>query len=201
MATASLPRRIGPADRGRQMTLDQFHMAEWAEGWLYELARGVLVVTEVPLPPHGRRVLKVARLFYRYDLDHPGVIKYQGGGAEARIWLRGLQSDRHPDQAVYLTVDTTNERPWGHWIPEIVVEIISKGSRRRDLIEKRAEYLRFGVREYWILDPKQRVLIALVRAGDVWDEVVVPEGGTFRSTVLPGLEARTSELLGDERGM
>ncbi len=201
MATASLPRRIGPADRGRQMTLDQFHAAEWTEGWLYELARGVVVVTRVANLPHGLRVLRVVRLFVLYDVAHPGLIRYQASGSDARIWLPGMQSDRHPDQAVYLMRPPDAERPWAHWIPSIAVEIVSKGSRRRDLIEKRTEYLRAGVLEYWILDPKQRVLIALVRAGDVWEEIVVPDGGTFRSTVLPGLEARTTELLGDELGM
>ncbi len=41
-------RRIGPADHGRRMTLDEFLEADFEEGWLYELARGAVVVTEVP---------------------------------------------------------------------------------------------------------------------------------------------------------
>ncbi len=44
MATATLPTpttRIGPTDHGRRMTLDEFIEADFQEGWLYELARGV----------------------------------------------------------------------------------------------------------------------------------------------------------------
>jgi len=52
MATVNL--RIGPADNGRRMTLDEFREAEEQPGYLYELARGVLEVTEVPGDDHGK---------------------------------------------------------------------------------------------------------------------------------------------------
>ena len=42
------PRRPRPG-----MTLDEFRDAEEEEGYRYELARGVLEVTEVPNDPHG----------------------------------------------------------------------------------------------------------------------------------------------------
>ena len=45
---ASLTLRIGPADHGRRMTLEEFREAEEEEGYRYELGRGVLEVTESP---------------------------------------------------------------------------------------------------------------------------------------------------------
>ncbi len=48
MATATSTIRIGPADHGRTMSLDEFIEAELEEGYRYELARGVLEVTHVP---------------------------------------------------------------------------------------------------------------------------------------------------------
>ena len=53
MATVAPPLRIGPADHGRTMTLEEFREAEELDGYRYELARGVLEVTEVPNDPHG----------------------------------------------------------------------------------------------------------------------------------------------------
>ena len=55
------PLRIGPADQGRTMTLEEFREAEETGGYRYELARGVLEVTEVPNDPHGVVVCNLYR--------------------------------------------------------------------------------------------------------------------------------------------
>jgi Uma2 family endonuclease len=199
MATAARPARkirIGPADHGRRMSLDAFIKADSQEGWLYELARGVIEVTEVPGPWHGRIVDRVARLFIRYDEQHPGRIVYRAGGGECRIRLPSMVSDRHPDQAIYLDPEPPGPRIWTKWVPHIVVEVVSPRGRKRDFIAKREEYLRMGVREYWILDPTKRRMHVLVREGDIWQETIVPEGGVYRTIFLPGLEVRPGELLG-----
>jgi Uma2 family endonuclease len=202
MATATRTRtrtRIGRADHGRRMSLDEFIKADFEEGWLYELARGVVVVTEVPGLNHGRMVGRLARLFVLYEEAHPGVVNYRAGGGECRLRLPGMQSDRHPDQALYLNPPPKGQAPWTRWVPQIVVEIVSKGSEERDFVEKSEEYLRVGVTEYWILDPTTRKLAALCRAGDVWEETVIPPGGTHRTHLLPGLEVRPDDLFGPRR--
>jgi Uma2 family endonuclease len=38
--------------------------------------------------------------------------------------------------------------------PDLVVEILSPGTRKTDEITKRKLYERSGVREYWVIDPK-----------------------------------------------
>ena len=58
---ATITRRIGPSDHGQRLTLDEFIEADFEEGWLYELARGVIDVTQVPGPHHGRIVLASVR--------------------------------------------------------------------------------------------------------------------------------------------
>jgi hypothetical protein len=42
---AAVTLRIGPADNGRTVTLEEFREAEEKSGYLYELARGVPEVT------------------------------------------------------------------------------------------------------------------------------------------------------------
>ena len=102
MATVSTLLRIGPSDQGRTMTLQEFLEAEEEEGYRYELARGVLEVTEVPNDPHGVTVSNLYTGVARYHLEHPGFIYRYGGGNEFRFWLPGMVSGRNPDLGVVL---------------------------------------------------------------------------------------------------
>jgi len=67
MATVNL--RIGPADNGRRMTVDEFRKAEEQPGYLYELARGVLEVTEVPGDDHGQILRDSSLISTRFSRD------------------------------------------------------------------------------------------------------------------------------------
>ena len=49
--------------------------------------------------------------------------------------------------------------------PDLVVEILSPGTRRPDLGRKREVYDREGVRVYWIVDPDARSITTLRRPG------------------------------------
>jgi Uma2 family endonuclease len=193
---ATVTRTIGPADHGRPIAFSDFIDADFEDGWLYELARGAIVVTEVPGPSHGRIVLRLSRLFTFYDRDHPGIIEYQAGGMECRIRLPGMSCDRHPDQAVYVTPEPEGPRPWTRWCPGLVVEVVSEGGEDRDYIEKAEEYLRCGVVEYWVLDPSRREMRVHLRAGDTWEITTVPADTIHRAYILPGLEVRPADLLG-----
>ena len=187
---------VGPEQHGLAMAFEEFIEANFQEGWLYELARGTVVVTEMPGIHHGRIVLRITELFVLFDVTHRGVINYRAGGGECRIRLPGMKSDRHPDQAIYLHADPKGPGVWTRWVPQIVVEVVSPSGEDRDYVEKREEYLHIGVLEYWILDPKRRRMLILRRAGDLWEENVLGEDGVHRTELLPGLEARVGELLG-----
>jgi Uma2 family endonuclease len=49
-----------------------------------------------------------------------------------------------------------------HGAPELIIEILSPGNenRHRDEVIKRQTYGKFGVSEYWIVDPEQRTIAA-----------------------------------------
>jgi Uncharacterized protein conserved in cyanobacteria len=42
--------------------------------------------------------------------------------------------------------------------PDMVTEILSPGSRRKDKVTKRRTYAKFGVREYWVVDTESLTL-------------------------------------------
>jgi Uma2 family endonuclease len=187
---------VGPEHHGLPMAYEEFIEADFQDGWLYELARGIVIVTEVPGIHHGRTVLRFARLFFSYELAHPGVIDYQAGGGECRLRFPNMKSDRHPAQAVYLGPDPKGPRLWERWMPDIAVEVVSERGESRDYVEKREEYLAAGIREYWILDLKLRRMMVLLNRDGAWQQLLFGENDTYRTDLLPGLEARVGELLG-----
>jgi Uma2 family endonuclease len=83
--------------------------------------------------------------------------------------------------------------------PEIVVEIASKGTRKRDETIKRRLYERCGVSEYWVVDPQLDVVRVYLRAGEVFprpNELSMERGDVLTSALLPGLELPLARVFG-----
>jgi Uma2 family endonuclease len=196
MSTVKL--RIGPADHGRPMSLEEFREAEEEPGYLYELARGVLEVGEVPRDEHGQIVDNLHEAFSRYRLSHPRLIRRIAHGSDLRVIIPELESDRHPDLALVFFGAPLNDR--GRQMPALVCEVVSPGARarKRDYDEKAEEYLTLGIREYWIIDPQLRRVIVLTAQEGVdapaWSQREFAGGEIIASVVLPGFQGTVSQL-------
>jgi len=187
---------IGPEHHGTRMPLEQFARAKGRPGHLYELEKGVIVVVPIPGLPHGRVVQEFRDAFSEYRRTHPGVIDYVGGGGEAGLQMPEMQSERHPDVAVYLTAPLTPDpQPWEDWTPDLVIEVVSQGGEDRDYRIKRDEYLRAGTRLYWVVDPQTRTVLVLTRRGDTWREKRVAESSTLTTALLPGFELMVAQIF------
>ena len=77
---------------------------------------------------------------------------------------------------------------------DLIIEIVSPGSRERDQKEKFSEYERAGVKEYWLIDYElEQAEFYLLDERGIYQAVPLDEG-IFRSEVLAGLELNTSWL-------
>jgi Uma2 family endonuclease len=83
--------------------------------------------------------------------------------------------------------------------PDLVVEVISKSSVKKDLHEKYSIYEQAGVKEYWVVQPQDRSLIifTLTTAGQYQPSKPLTKGDIATSQVLPGLEIDLDELFID----
>ncbi len=79
--------------------------------------------------------------------------------------------------------------------PDLLIELISPSSVRRDRYDKQELYARFGVKEYWIGDPANKSLeILALKAGRYELHCAAEVQGKLTSPVLSGLEFDLTEI-------
>jgi len=181
------------------MTLEEFGPAEGQEGYRYELSRGVVTVTNIANRRHSDMVNAVRKQFSAFEVGHPGVIQFMAGGSDCKMIIAGLDSERHPDWAVYKTAMprdvTDDDELWGTWVPDLVVEVVSPDPADRDYVQKPEEYLRFGVPEYWVVDEDRQELLAQCRRAARYVHRVVRPGEAYGPPVLRGIQFDVAEVF------
>jgi Uma2 family endonuclease len=85
--------------------------------------------------------------------------------------------------------------------PDLVVEIFSPSTQKRDEQIKRQLFERAGVREYWMVDPDRRVVFVCRRDADghLANASELNEAGesVLTTSLIPGLALPMSELFAD----
>ena len=80
--------------------------------------------------------------------------------------------------------------------PDLIVEILSPSSVRRDWRYKRELYASHGVREYWIVDPVHRIVsVMLLQNGELKIVGAYTEGDTVTSSTLEGFSISLNEIF------
>ena len=85
-------------------------------------------------------------------------------------------------------------------VPELVVEVASPGTRKRDDGIKRRLYERQGVTEYWIVDPEVDRIRIYRQEGDVFGRAIElsrEHGDVLTTSLLPGLELPLTRIFRD----
>ena len=80
--------------------------------------------------------------------------------------------------------------------PDLIVEILSPSSSTRDWRTKRELYAAHGVREYWIIDPTNRIVsVMLLQDGTLEIEQTRTGDETVTSTVLDGFSVSLDSIF------
>jgi len=155
------------------------------DGKRYEVIEGDLYMTPAPLTRHQFIVGRIHHLIMSY-------FENQGSGTVLVAPCDVLLSDTdimQPDLTVVLPgglATITEKNIQGP--PDVVVEVLSPSTAKRDRELKRKRYEHFGVREYWLVDPSTSSLeILRLQKGQFMKQVSVNSPDQCSTDLLPGL--------------
>jgi len=82
--------------------------------------------------------------------------------------------------------------------PDLIIEILSESSRKKDEVTKRKLYERFGVLEYWLVDPELEIVKIFKLAQQKYGralELSKESNDVLTTALLPGLSFAVSEIF------
>ena len=129
----------------------------WPENQRIELIDGVIYDMAAPNDIHQIIVLELGTLFRNYVRDKKGsCIPFI-----SPIDVQLDKDDKTMVQPDVLVLCDKNKRKDGKIFgaPDLVVEVLSPSTRKKDVIKKLSKYQKAGVREYWIVDPRDKKVI------------------------------------------
>jgi Uma2 family endonuclease len=184
-----------PATSGAKLTYDDFLLFP-DDGMRHELIDGEHYVTPSPSIRHqrisGRLYLLIGNwldthpvgellfapldvVFSRFDVVEPDLL-YVSNARAAEV--------------------LTSKHVAG--VPELVIEIGSPGTRKRDQTLKRGLYERMGVAEYWVVDPDLNAIHVYRRTTEGFDrptELSAEAGNVLTTPLLTGLEIPLARIF------
>jgi Uma2 family endonuclease len=162
------------------------------DGKRREIIDGDLYVTPSPIDRHQMILFNLTMAFGKFLEAHPaGKLRFAP--------LDVILSDHdvlEPDLLLVLNEHQGILQDWVRGAPDLVVEILSPTTATRDRGIKLKAYARYGVREYWIVDPTAQVIeVYRLTAEGFHLAAAYAKGNTVETPLLPGFSLDVSTIF------
>jgi Uma2 family endonuclease len=163
----------------------------------YELLGGHIVMTPPAGAPHGEVEVRISSaLFQHVEPRRLGTVYGSSAGFELPSGDTIEPDVSFALAAKLATIQSTPDDGYYPFVPDLIVEILSRATARRDRTEKRLIYEKNGVREYWIVSHKPRQVTMYVLEGGSFAGPVHVVSGHVESRLLPGLRIPIDKIFG-----
>ena len=164
------------------------------DGKRYEVLEGALIVSPAPGVRHQRLAKRLQRL--RMRAEEAGVGEWFPAPLDVVLSEHDVVE---PDllfvargRLGIVTADNV------HGVPDLVVEVISAGSRKRDVITKQHMYERHGVPFYWLVDPEEETVRVFERKdGPCGEPTALKAGQRLGCALFPGITQDVAQLFAE----
>jgi len=178
---------MGKISTDIKVTYEDYRNAPESERERYELVEGEIVMVPSPNEYHQRIVRNLGLILHQYITQNSlgslywaplDVILSEDTVLQPDILFVGKErSDVIVEKGI-------------RGAPDLVVEVLSPATAKRDRTYKKALYARYGVREYWLVDPATETIELLTLGEHGFSQVaryVRAERGILKSPRLAGL--------------
>ncbi len=150
------------------------------EGTLCQLINNNLVMSPAPSDPHQKILMRISsKLFDYVDTHQLGEVRV----APYDVYFN-KRNVYQPDIVFIANENIKNIQEKGLFgAPDLVIEILSPKTAKYDLEDKRDVYERYGVKEYWAVDPASKQVYFFKLVNDEYVEVDT-ENGIIKSLLL-----------------
>ena len=169
-------------------------LQEWPDdGRRYELYDGEVVVVPSPLPRHQRVLLHICEVLAEYEratgglvFEAPMDIVFSEHNVVQPDVVFFRQERRHLIDMMAAT----------RAAPDLAVEVLSRSTEARDRGRKMQLLARFGVPEYWIVDPVKNTIEIYLLRGPAFERVAAhDEHQEIHSPTLPDLSFSAARVF------
>ena len=144
------------------------------EGTLAELVNNQLVIEPAPDFYHQDVVTEIARIIGNHVVENglgkvivsPVDVHFDNGNI--------FQPDIIFIAAERLASLVRKGRVYG--APDLVIEVLSPGTQKKDKRQKKPVYEKYGVKEFWLVDPETKEVVVYSLSGSVFVEALSQRG-------------------------
>jgi Uma2 family endonuclease len=166
----------------------------WDDDVRRELIFGEMYVMEAPSVYHQGVSGRIYRQLASFLDDKPQEVYY--APLDVRLFGEG-DNDKtvvQPDICVYCDLSKLDGKG-GNGAPDMIVEVLSPSTINHDTLKKFDAYLRAGVREYWIADPMNKILLTSILQDRQYITKTYTENEIAPVHVLEGCEINLAKVF------
>ncbi len=179
---------------GKWVSYEEFLILSRESDERYELIDGQIYVMDSPLFLHQKALMNIVASFSKWfegKKCFPIVAPFDVTLVKNKNNINVVQ----PDILVICDKETINEKGKYKGTPTLVVEILSKSTKGKDIINKLNLYLKTGVKEYWIVDTDLKQITLYAFKDCQLDEQVIITEGDIKSVFFKGLNLKLSDIF------
>lgn len=163
----------------------------------YELIDGVVYNLSAPSFAHQDAVREISGTFYNW-FKHKDCVPLTSPFDVTLIKSADNICVVQPDILVICDKDKIDKEGKYKGVPTLVVEVLSKSTRTKDMLKKLDLYRLCGVVEYWMVDPKNKLVQVYALKTDDLDDITFYKKGIdeyVESAHFSGLKAALADIF------